>query len=96
VKAVGVRELKNRLSEYLRWVKAGEEILVTERGEVIAELHGPTPRTTRPSSPGLEDLARAGLARLGTRNDPAAYSSLDPVLAQGAASRLLDAERGER
>jgi antitoxin (DNA-binding transcriptional repressor) of toxin-antitoxin stability system len=95
MKAVGVRELKNRLSEYLRWVKAGEDILVTERGEVIAELHAPTPRSARPSAPGLEELARQGLARLGTRNDPGAYPSLDPVLVPGAAMRLLDAERGE-
>lgn len=30
---VGTRELKNRLSEYLRRVKAGETITVTERGK---------------------------------------------------------------
>ncbi|MFI5007275.1 MAG: type II toxin-antitoxin system Phd/YefM family antitoxin, partial [Solirubrobacterales bacterium] len=29
MKAVGIRELKNRLSEYLRLVRSGEEILVT-------------------------------------------------------------------
>lgn len=95
MKTVGVRELKNRLSEYLRWVKAGEDVLVTERGEVIAELHGPTPRSARPTRAGLEELARQGLARLGARNDPAAYPAFDSVLAPGAASRLLDAERGE-
>jgi hypothetical protein len=35
MKAVGVRELKNRLSEYLRLVKNGEEILVTDRGRSL-------------------------------------------------------------
>ena len=35
---VGVRELKNRLSSYLRRVKQGEEVSVTERGMVIARL----------------------------------------------------------
>jgi prevent-host-death family protein len=35
---VGVRDLKNRLSEYLRRVRSGEEILVTYHGEVVAEL----------------------------------------------------------
>ena len=38
MKTVGVRELKNRLSEYLREVRSGESVLITDRGEVIAEL----------------------------------------------------------
>ena len=38
MKAVGVKNLKSRLSEYLRFVKAGETVLVTEHDEVIAEL----------------------------------------------------------
>ncbi len=38
MKAVGVKELKARLSEYIRYVKAGEAVLVTERGDVVAEL----------------------------------------------------------
>ena len=33
---VGVRELKNRLTHYLRLTKKGEEIVVTERGKPIA------------------------------------------------------------
>lgn len=35
---VGVRELKNRLTRYLRQTKQGEEIVVTERGKPIALL----------------------------------------------------------
>ena len=38
MKAVGVKVLKAKLSEYLRLVKAGETVLVTERDEVVAEL----------------------------------------------------------
>jgi prevent-host-death family protein len=33
---VGVRELKNRLTSYLKLVKANQEMIVTERGEPIA------------------------------------------------------------
>jgi prevent-host-death family protein len=33
---VGVRELKNRLTQYLRRTKQGEEVIVTERGNPIA------------------------------------------------------------
>jgi prevent-host-death family protein len=36
--AVGVKELKNRLTHYLRLTKAGEEVIVTERGKPIALL----------------------------------------------------------
>jgi prevent-host-death family protein len=36
--AVGVKELKNRLTHYLRRTKAGEEVIVTERGTPIALL----------------------------------------------------------
>lgn len=46
MKVVGVKELKARLSEYIRLVKAGETILVTERDEVVAEL-----RTARRQAP---------------------------------------------
>jgi len=35
---VGTRELKSKLSEYLRRVKKGQTIIVTERGNVIAQL----------------------------------------------------------
>ena len=36
--AVGVRELKARLGKYLRTVRAGKTLVVTDRGEPIAEL----------------------------------------------------------
>ena len=35
---VGIREVKNRLSEYLRRVKQGEVLLITERNVPIAKL----------------------------------------------------------
>jgi prevent-host-death family protein len=35
---VGVRELKNRLSSYLKLVKAGQEVIVTMRGNPIAVI----------------------------------------------------------
>jgi prevent-host-death family protein len=35
---VGVRELRNNLSRYLDRVRAGEEVVVTERGRAIARV----------------------------------------------------------
>lgn len=42
MKAVGIKVLKNKLSEYLRMVQGGEVVLVTDRGEVVAEIRQPT------------------------------------------------------
>ncbi len=36
---VGIRELRSRLSDYLDRVKAGEEVVVTERGRPIVRMH---------------------------------------------------------
>ena len=38
---VGVRKLKNELSRYLREVKHGKTITITERGKVVATLVPP-------------------------------------------------------
>ena len=38
---VGVRELKNKLSSYLRQVKQGERVTITERGKVVAVITPP-------------------------------------------------------
>jgi prevent-host-death family protein len=54
---VGVRELRQNLSVYLRRVKAGEALEVTERGHVVALLV-PLPEHDTP----LERLVAAGVA----------------------------------
>ncbi len=38
---VGTRELKNKLSHYIRNVKKGQSIIVTERGMIVAQLIPP-------------------------------------------------------
>lgn len=95
MKVVGVRELKNRLSEYLRRVRNGEEILVTDRGEVVAELRQPSPRVALPY-PALLDAVEQGRVRLGMANRPELYRPLAPVMPAGSAAKLLDEERGNR
>ncbi len=97
MKTVGLRELKNRLSEYVREVRRGEEILVTDRGEVVAELRLPVPPEARPAvHPGLADLARRGIVSLGRPNRAGLYARLAPILPEGSAARLLDEERQDR
>jgi prevent-host-death family protein len=41
MRAVGIKELKNRLSEYVRLAASGEVVLVTDRDHVVAELVPP-------------------------------------------------------
>lgn len=55
--AVGVRELHDRLSEYLERVEQGGEVVVTRRGKPVARLSGLGERP-------LEALSRRGLVRV--------------------------------
>lgn len=41
MRSVGIKVLKNKLSEYVRLAEKGETVLVTDRGRVVAELHPP-------------------------------------------------------
>ena len=47
--SVGIKELKNRLTYYIRLAKQGEELVVTERGKPVAliqALHSATDIST--------------------------------------------------
>lgn len=68
MRKVGIKLLKNKLSEYLRMVAAGEVILVTDRDEVVAELRAPSPATREVlQDEKLADLVRRGLITPATR-----------------------------
>jgi antitoxin (DNA-binding transcriptional repressor) of toxin-antitoxin stability system len=41
MRAVGIKVLKNKLSEYVRLAASGETVLVTDRERVVAELVPP-------------------------------------------------------
>ena len=60
--AVGIRELKNRLSQYLKRVRAGERLVVTERGKPVAII-SPPPLTLEDDR--IEAMLREGIARWG-------------------------------
>jgi antitoxin (DNA-binding transcriptional repressor) of toxin-antitoxin stability system len=67
MRSVGLKVLKNRLSEYVRLAAQGETVLVTDRDRVVAEL-GP-PRQER--SPLLADALLADAVRHGWIVPPA-------------------------
>jgi len=99
MKRVGLRELKARLSFYIRQVRAGRHVLVTHRGEVVAELSPPgeAPDTRGQVPAALAAMARRGLITLSpaaSRPASQAYPELEPVLRPGRVAELLEEERG--
>ena len=97
MRAVGVRELKNRLSEYLRLVRLGERVLVTDRGEVIAELGPPGEGAGPDEIPWkLREMIRRGLATQAAPRKGHKVASFRRLAPDGMAERLIDEGRGER
>lgn len=97
IKTVGVKELKNNLSAYLREVRRGVRILVSDRNVVIAELREPGAAYDADASlhPLLEEWVRRGLVTLPTR--PKGKMPPSPLeLPTGTALRVLDEDRGDR
>ena len=90
MKTAGVRELKARLSHFLAEVRRGEVVLITDRGEVVAELRKPaTGSTGDPVVRALSPLVQRGEVRLG---DP----SLRGAKRRKPAGRRPTAEELER
>ena len=91
MREVGIRELKNRLSEYVRLVREGEVVMVTDRGEIVAELRAPEPVSELERKyPRLAEMARQGRVRLPLKpNGPDAYPRLPRATPPGTAAELL-------
>ena len=95
MKTAAVSELKSLLSKYLSMVKAGEEVMITDRGKPIAKLV-PISRTDMEISAHLMALERAGLARIGKTSLPEGFWSMPrPKDKQGRALQNLLQERKE-
>ena len=89
MKAVGVKVLKNKLSEYVRLAESGETVLVTDRDRVVAEL-GPRPPGRAPR---LADALLAEAVREGWMTAPlivARGRPRQPVATWNKLSRELD------
>ncbi len=99
MKIAGIEQLKARLSEYLRLVRAGEIVLVTDRDQVIAELRpvGPRPAPREAVDELLDGLAECGeLTRALLPKQDWTWSVEGLGLPEGAAMKLLDELRAER
>src|SRR5260370_38327995 len=61
MRSVGIKLLKNKLSEYIRLAAGGETVLVTDRDRLVAELGPPAPgRSPLVSDALLLDAVRQG------------------------------------
>jgi len=96
MKAVGLKVLKNKLSEYVRLAENGETVLVTDRDRVVAEL-GPPDRTR---SPVLANALLAEAVRKGWVTPPALPASgmppRNPVVSFRDLTRELAEDRSDR
>jgi prevent-host-death family protein len=94
MKTATVSRLKASLSEYLRQVKGGEEVLVTERGRPIAKLSPAVGSDALPRH--LADMEKYGLVKIGTRKLPKNFWALPrPKDAQGLVLKSLLEEKDE-
>jgi len=94
---VGIKVLKNRLSEYVRAAAAGETVLVTDRGRVVAELIAPRVRS---DASGAEQrmgaLVRQGLVTPAKLSPRARLPQRMPVAPLAELLRELDDSRADR
>lgn len=94
---VGIKTLKNRLSEYVRAAAAGETVLVTDRGQVVAELIAPRVRAGAPAAEQLLGaLTRQGLMTPATVSPGKRLPRRRPVTRLAELLRDLDDARAER
>jgi prevent-host-death family protein len=101
MRTVGLKTLKNKLSEYVRLAAAGETVVVTDRGRTVAEIVPPRSELPvaegRPLSPFEQRGMREGWLTPATIRDgsppprkPVLGLTLDQLLAD------LDRDREDR
>jgi antitoxin (DNA-binding transcriptional repressor) of toxin-antitoxin stability system len=96
MRAVGLKVLKNKLSEYVRLTEQGETVLVTDRDRVVAELSPPQ----KSRSPIMADALLAEALRQGWITPPALASSTPPprkpVTSFRKVQKELEQDRSDR
>jgi antitoxin (DNA-binding transcriptional repressor) of toxin-antitoxin stability system len=96
MRAVGVKVLKNKLSEYVRLAAAGETVLVTDRDRVVAELGPPRPGR----APLLADALLAEAVQQGWIKAPLVVAEgpppRQPVASWATLSEEIEKDRAER
>jgi antitoxin (DNA-binding transcriptional repressor) of toxin-antitoxin stability system len=74
MRSVGLKVLKNKLSEYVRLVAGGETVLVTDHDRVVAEIHPPGVNRSRE----VPDALLAEAVRQGWVSPPSLWQGAPP------------------
>jgi prevent-host-death family protein len=95
---VKVSELKNRLSHYLRLVRRGESVLVSDRDRVIARIEpaGDAASTESDEARWLDDLERRGIVRRGAGKLPRGWLARRTKVKANVVDALLEERREGR
>lgn len=91
---IGIRELKDNLSQYIRRIEAGERVVVTAHGRVVAELVPPAAdRQGRTSQ--FDQLIASGVITPPVEAGDPLEDCPEIRLPPGTAAALIDYDRGE-
>ena len=93
--STGIRELKDHLSRYVRRIEAGERIVVTAHGRVVAELVPPAQKPGVARRSRYDELVANGVIRLALEGGDPLEEWPDIRLPAGTAAQLIDSDRGE-
>ena len=93
MRGTNISDLRNRLTQYLKEVRAGEEIIVRDRQRPIAKI---VPFTIEDDGQNDADLVAAGLMRKGTGKLPASFwKTRRPGVPLDAVIAAISADRDE-
>lgn len=95
---VKVSDLKNRLSHYLRMVRRGESVLISDRDRVIARIEpaGDLANADTDDARWLDELERRGVIRRGSGKLPRSWLGERPQVKADVIGALLEERRQSR
>lgn len=93
--SVGIRELKDTLSQVIRRVEAGERVAITAHGRVVAELVPPATAGSGPPLSRFDQLLAEGRIRPPLEPGPCVDRAARLKLPRGTLTDLLQEDRGE-
>lgn len=88
----GIRELKDNLSRYIRHIEAGERVVVTMHGRVVAEL---VPPASQGRVSQFDQLIASGVITPPSEEGDPLEGCPEIRLPAGTGARLIDSDRDE-